>query len=99
MNGYKPTHSATVVKKLMKAGAVPIFKANLDELAMGGTGLLSKYGVVTNPFDEKRITGGSSSGSVYLVADGSVPFALGSDTGDSIRLPAAYTGVVGFKPT
>ncbi len=91
--------TSTVYYKLVTSGAVPLFKANLDELAMGGTGLTSNYGEVYNPFHEGYISGGSSSGSTYLVADGTVPFSIGSDTGDSVRKPAAYTGIIGFKPT
>ncbi len=96
---FKPNYTSTVHFKLVSNGAVPLFKANLDELAMGGTGLHSNYGPVYNPFHENYISGGSSSGSNYLVADGTVPFSIGSDTGDSVRKPAAYTGIVGFKPT
>ncbi len=91
--------TSTVYYKLLTQGAVPLFKANLDELAMGGTGLTSNYGEVYNPFHEGYIAGGSSSGSNYLVADGTVPFSIGTDTGDSVRKPAAYTGVIGYKPT
>ncbi len=96
---FVPSFTSTVYYKLYINGAVPLFKANLDELAMGGTGLTSAYGPVYNPFHDNYITGGSSSGSNYLVADGTVPFSIGSDTGDSVRKPAAYTGVVGYKPT
>lgn len=99
LTNFKPNYTSTVHHKLISAGAVPLFKANLDELAMGGTGLTSNYGTVYNPFHERYISGGSSSGSNYLVADGTVPFSIGSDTGDSVRKPAAYTGIVGFKPT
>ena len=76
-----------------------IGKTTMDELAMGGTGTTGNTGVVRNPWDKERIIGGSSSGSTSAVALGIVPFALGSDTGDSIRKPASYGGVVGFKPT
>lgn len=96
---FTPNYNSTILKKLVEQGAVPIFKANLDELAMGGTGLTSSYGAVYNPFDKRHLAGGSSSGSNYLVADGTVPFSIGSDTGDSVRKPAAWTGIVGFKPT
>ncbi len=96
---FEPNYTSTVHYKLVANGAVPLFKANLDELAMGGTGLTSNYGPVYNPFHEGMIAGGSSSGSNYLVADGTVPFSIGSDTGDSVRKPASYTGIVGFKPT
>ncbi len=99
LRDFTPNFTSTVHYKLVANGAVPLFKANLDELAMGGTGLTSNYGPVYNPFHEGFISGGSSSGSNYLVADGTVPFSIGSDTGDSVRKPAAYTGIVGFKPT
>lgn len=99
IRNLKANEDSTVVKKLVESGAVPLFKANLDELAMGGTGLTSNFGKVSNPFNEEYLVGGSSSGSNYLVADGTVPFSIGSDTGDSVRKPAAYTGIVGFKPT
>ncbi len=99
LRDFIPNYTSTVHYKLVANGAVPLFKANLDELAMGGTGLTSNFGAVYNPFHEGYISGGSSSGSNYLVADGTVPFAIGSDTGDSVRKPAAYTGIVGFKPT
>lgn len=96
---YKSTYTATVVKLLDKAGAIPICKSNLDEFGLGGTGLFSAYGDVLNPFDETRIAGGSSSGSAVLVAKKLVTFALGTDTGDSIRMPASFLGVYGYKPT
>lgn len=96
---YKSTYTATVVKLLDKAGAIPICKANLDEFGLGGTGLFSAYGDVINPLDETRIAGGSSSGSAVLVAKKIVSFALGTDTGDSIRMPASFLGVYGYKPT
>jgi len=99
LKDFKPNYTATVYKKLIAQGAIPLFKTNLDELGMGGTGLTSNYGPVRNPFNYDYIVGGSSSGSNYLVADGTVPFALGTDTGDSVRKPASHTGVIGFKPT
>ncbi len=99
LKDFTPNFTSTVHYKLVANGAIPLFKANLDELAMGGTGLTSNYGPVYNPFHENYISGGSSSGSNYLVADGTVPFSIGTDTGDSVRKPAAYTGIVGFKPT
>ena len=76
-----------------------IGKTNMDELAMGGTGLTGNAGIVKNPYDEERIAAGSSAGSAVAVATKTVPFAIGTDTGDSIRKPAAYTGVVGYKPS
>jgi aspartyl-tRNA(Asn)/glutamyl-tRNA(Gln) amidotransferase subunit A len=66
---------------------------------MGGSGLTSNYGKVEHPFRENGLIGGSSSGSAYLVASGHLPFTIGSDTGDSVRKPAAYAGIVGFKPS
>lgn len=74
-------------------------KTVLDELGMGGYGLYAHTGETHNPWDHSRIVGGSSSGSVVMVAKGAAPFALGSDTGDSVRKPASYAGIVGFKPT
>ncbi|MGN1342468.1 MAG: amidase family protein [Bacilli bacterium] len=99
LKDYIPLYDATVYKKLMEAGAVLMGKTVLDELAMGGTGTTGHTGVVRNPWNEKRMIGGSSAGSAAAVALGIVPFAIGSDTGDSIRKPAAYGGVVGYKPT
>lgn len=99
LKNFKITYNSTVFEKLLKEGAKPIAKSNLDELAMGFSGLSSAYGYVLNPFDSNKIVGGSSSGSAYLVAKGELDFAIGSDTGDSVRKPAAYAGIVGFKPT
>lgn len=99
LKNYIPIFDATAVKKLKDAGAVMIDKTVLDEFGMGGTGLTGHTGPVLNPWDKTRICGGSSAGSACAVASGLYPFALGSDTGDSIRKPAAYTGVVGYKPT
>lgn len=99
LRDYVPVYDATVYKKLKEAGAVLIGKTVLDELAMGGTGTTGHTGIVRNPWDKERIVGGSSSGSATSVALGIVPFSIGSDTGDSVRKPAAYTGIVGFKPT
>lgn len=96
---YKSCYDATVIELLNQAGAIPVAKANLDEFGLGGTGTFSGYGYVVNPFDKTRITSGSSSGSAVLVATDIVPFALGTDTGDSIRKPASYLGIVGYKPT
>lgn len=96
---YVPVFDATAVSKLKDAGAVMIGKTVLDELAMGGTGTTGHTGIVRNPWDPKRMIGGSSAGSASAVARGIVPYALGSDTGDSIRKPAGYGGVVGYKPT
>ena len=96
---YVPVYDATIYKKLMDAGAMLVGKTVLDELAIGGTGTTGHTGVVYNPWDSSRQIGGSSAGSAACVALGIVPFAIGSDTGDSIRKPAAFGGVVGFKPT
>jgi len=99
LNGYVPVFDAEVVSRLKNAGAVLLGKTTLDELAMGGTGSTGHKGITTNPYDKTRMIGGSSCGSAAAVAAGVVPFALGSDTGDSVRKPAAYGGLVGFKPS
>lgn len=99
LSNYIPIYNATVYEKLQKSGAVLMGKTVLDELAMGGTGTTGHTGIVRNPWDKERLIGGSSAGSAAAVALGIVPFAIGSDTGDSIRKPASYGGVVGFKPT
>ncbi len=96
---YVPVYDATVYKKLKLSGAVLIGKTVLDELAMGGTGTTGHTGIVRNPLDTSRIMGGSSAGSAAAVTSGIVPFAIGSDTGDSVRKPASFGGIVGFKPT
>ncbi|MDE0359874.1 MAG: allophanate hydrolase [Rhodospirillaceae bacterium] len=96
---YVPEHSATVVERLLAAGAVPIGKTNLDQFATGLTGTRSPYGAVANAVDQAYIAGGSSSGSAVAVKRGIVPFALGTDTAGSGRVPAAFNGLVGFKPT
>lgn len=99
LSDYVPVFDATAVTKLKAANMVMIGKTVLDELAMGGTGTTGHTGIVRNPWDSKRMIGGSSAGSAASVARGIVPYALGSDTGDSIRKPAGYGGVVGYKPT
>ncbi|MYE11749.1 MAG: allophanate hydrolase [Gammaproteobacteria bacterium] len=96
---YMPERSATVVERLLAAGAVPIGKTNLDQFATGLVGTRSPYGVVPNAIDPSYIAGGSSSGSAVAVALGIVPFALGTDTAGSGRVPAAFNGLVGFKPS
>lgn len=99
LSNYVPIFDATLYKKLQQSGAVLMGKTTMDELAMGGTGTTAHTGKVLNPWDKERQIGGSSAGSASAVALGIVPFAIGSDTGDSIRKPASYGGIVGFKPT
>lgn len=99
LDNYVPVYDAHIVEKLKAAGAVMIAKASMDELGMGGTNKNAYTGKVNNPWDTSRISGGSSGGSAVLVASGVVPFAIGTDTGDSVRKPAAYNGVIGMKPT
>lgn len=99
LKDYVPFYDATVIRKLKEAGCVGVAKTALDEFGMGGTGTTCHTGAVCNPWDKSRIAGGSSAGSAASVAAGCYPFALGSDTGDSIRKPAAYCGIVGYKPT
>jgi len=101
LKDYVPVFNATVVNKLLAAKAVPIAKTTLDELAMGGTGTTGHKGITYNPYDPShtRLVGGSSCGSAAMVSAGIAPFALGSDTGDSVRKPASYAGLVGFKPS
>lgn len=96
---YSPPFTATIVDLLMEKGFIPVMKTILDELGMDGTGLSSASKKVISPWSKKRIVGGSSSGSCLAVATGMVPFAIGSDTGDSVRRPAALNGIVGFKPS
>ncbi len=97
--GYVPTRDAAVARILMDAGAISIGKTGLHELAYGITSDNPHYGAIHNPWDLSRIPGGSSGGSAAAVAAGIVPFATGTDTGGSIRVPAALCGIVGFKPT
>ena len=99
LKDYVPFFSATAIDNLAKNGAVLINKTALDEFGLGATGTTCHTGIVRNPWNLERMCGGSSSGSVAAVASGVYPFALGTDTGDSIRKPAAFCGVVGYKPT
>ena len=99
LKDYVPFFTATAIENLTKQGAVAVNKTTLDEFGMGGTGTTCNTGVVKNPWDSTRMCAGSSAGSAAAVAAGVYPYATASDTGDSIRKPAAYCGVVGYKPT
>lgn len=99
LKNYLPSFSATVYDKLIQNHALFLAKTNMDEFGLGGTGTFSGFGIVKNPFDDTKISGGSSSGSAVSVAKGSSIFSVGTDTGDSIRKPASYLGIVGYKPT
>ena len=99
LKDYVPFFTATAISNLEKAGAVAVNKTVMDEFGMGGTGTTGHTGIVRNPWDKARMCAGSSAGSAAAVAAGVYPYATGSDTGDSIRKPAAYCGIVGYKPT
>lgn len=99
LKDYVPFFNAPAIEKLNAAGAVKVNKTAMDEFGMGGTGTTAATGIQKNPWDTTRMCAGSSSGSAAAVAAGVYPYALGSDTGDSIRKPAAYCGIVGYKPT
>ncbi len=99
LKDYVPFFDATVIKKLKEAGAILTSKSACDEFGLGFTGTTCHTGIVKNPYDKMRQAGGSSAGSAVAVSAGVVPFSLGTDTGDSVRKPAAYCGIVGFKPT
>lgn len=96
---YTPEQSATTVQRLMKAGAIVVGKTNLDQFATGLVGARSPYGIPTSTFSDEHVSGGSSSGSAVVVARGEVPFALGTDTAGSGRVPAGFNNLVGVKPT